>query len=389
MKSAKSKFAKSSGKLTLLALAVIASPYAIADDSGWYGGVGVGQAKAKIDDARITSGLLGGGFATTSIKDDNRDTGYKVFGGYQFNRNFALEAGYFDLGRFGFAATTVPVGTLNGRIKLRGVNLDLVGTLPVTDKFSVLGRVGVNYAEARDSFTGTGLVNVINPRPSKSDTNYKVGLGLQYAFTESLSMRLEAERYRIDDAVGNKGDVDLVSLGLIYRFGAKTPAPAPRAETPPPPAAAPVTREVVMAPPPPAPIPAPPAPVKVSFAADSLFGFDQSTVSPAGNQHLDKFAADLRGTKYDVINVTGHTDRLGSSAYNQKLSERRAAAVKVYLVESAGIPADKISARGVGEADPVTKPGECKGEKKTKQLIACLQPDRRVDVEVSGTRVVR
>ena len=72
-----------------------------------------------------------------------------------------------------------------------------------------------------------------------------------------------------------------------------------------------------------------------------------------------------------------------------KLSTRRAETVQTYLVESAGIPAAKISARGVDGSDPVTKPGECKGEKATKKLIACLQPDRRVEVEVTATRASR
>jgi len=126
-------------------------------------------------------------------------------------------------------------------------------------------------------------------------------------------------------------------------------------------------------------------PTKVTFSADSLFDFDKTTVKPAGAQDLDKFAADLRGSNFDVITVTGHTDRIGSHAYNQKLSTRRAEAVSTYLV-SAGIPADKIAAKGVDGSDPVTKPGDCVGKKASKELIACLQPDRRVDVEVSGTR---
>ncbi len=214
--------ARASGTLGLAALAVIASPFAVADDSGWYGGINIGQSRAKIDDARITSSLLGGGFATTSITDDNRDTGYKLFGGYKFNKNFALEGGYFDLGRFGFTAITVPAGTLSGNIQLKGLNLDAVGILPITEKFSAFGRAGLNYAEARDSFTGTGLVNVANPNPSKRDTNYKLGLGLQYDFTESLGMRVEVERYRINAyAVGNRGDIDLVSVGLVYRSGTR------------------------------------------------------------------------------------------------------------------------------------------------------------------------
>jgi OOP family OmpA-OmpF porin len=124
----------------------------------------------------------------------------------------------------------------------------------------------------------------------------------------------------------------------------------------------------------------------VTFSADALFDFDKATVKPAGKQHLDKFAADLRGANFAAITVTGHTDRIGSHAHNMKLSTRRAEAVKTYLVASAGIPAGKIAARGTDGSDPVTKPGECKGKQATKELIACLQPDRRVEVEVSGTR---
>ncbi len=385
MKSARAKLARASGTLGLAALAVIASPFALADDSGWYVGANVGQSRAKIDDARITSGLLGNGFTTTAIADDDRDTGYKIFGGYQFNKNFALEGGYFDLGEFGFTATTLPAGTLSGNIKLKGLNLDVVGILPITEKFSAFGRVGVNYAEAKDSFTGTGLVNVLNPNPSKRDTNYKFGAGLQYAFTDSLAMRAEAERYRIDDAVGNKGDIDLVSVGLVYRFGGKTPAPVPRVAEPEPVAAAPAPQPVVVIPPPPAPVP---VSRKVTFSADSLFDFDKSVVKPAGKQGLDKLATDLRGADFDVITVTGHTDRIGSHAYNVKLSTRRAEAVKGYLAESAGIPASKITAKGVDGADPVTKPGECKGKKATRKLIACLAPDRRVEVEVKAQKPI-
>jgi OOP family OmpA-OmpF porin len=245
------KLAKASGMLGLAALAVIASPFAVADDSGPYVGFGIGPTKAKIDDPKIASSLLGSGFTTTSINDDASDNGFKLFGGYKFNRYFAVEGGYFDLGKFGFTATTVPAGTLSGNIKVKGVNLDLVGILPLTEKFSAFGRVGMNYAQAKDSFSGTGAVTVSNASPSKSEMNYKFGVGLQYDFTQSLGMRLEAERYRIDDAVGNKGDIDMVSLGLVYRFGAKTPAPAPRPER----VAAPPPPPVVVTPPPPPPPP--------------------------------------------------------------------------------------------------------------------------------------
>lgn len=377
------KLTRTSGTLGLAVLAVFASPIAMADDLdlGWYGGVNVGRSAATIDDARITSGLQAGGLATTSIDDRDRSTGGKIFGGYQFNKYFALEGGYFDLGRFGFTANTVPAGTLTGNIRLQGLNLDAVGILPITDKFSAFGRIGATYAQARDSFSGTGAVNGFNPNPSKRDANYKFGVGVQYAFTDALSMRVEAERYRVNDAVGNRGDVDMLSVGLVYRFGAKAPGPAPREEAAPEPVAAVQAPEPVAVTPPP-----PPPPTRVTFSADSLFDFDKATLKPEGKAALDKFANDLNGASFDIIVVTGHTDRIGSHAYNMTLSTRRAEAVKTYLVQSAGIAASKITAKGVDGSDPVTKPGECKGNRATPKLIACLQPDRRVEVEVTGTK---
>lgn len=375
------KLVKTSRTLGLVALAAIASPCAVADDSGWYAGANVGQSRAKIDDPRIARGLLAGGFTTTSIQDDDHHFGFKLFGGYQFNRYFALEGGYFDLGRFGFTATTVPAGTLRGDIKLKGVNLDGVGILPFTDKFSAFARIGANYAQAKDTFAGTGFVGVANPERSEHATNYKFGAGLEYRFTESFGVRAEAERYRIHDAVGNKGDIDLFSVGLVYRFGRVPPerheaAPAPVVVAPPP-------EPVVVAPPPPPPPPA--LPTRVAFSADSLFDFNKDVVKPAGKRELDKLAADLRGANFAVITVTGYTDRIGSHDYNVRLSTRRAEAVKDYLIESAGIPANKIRAIGADGSDPKTKAGDCPGNKRTPQLIACLQPDRRVEVEVAGT----
>lgn len=378
------KYARKTATLGLAVLAAIASQFAVADDSGWYVGGNVGQSRAKIDNARITTQLLGAGLTATSIADNNRDTGYKLFAGYQINKNFALEGGYFNLGRFSYVATTAPAGNLSGNIRLQGVNLDGVAMLPITDQFSVFGRLGLNYAQAHDGFSSTGAVlTPANPNPSKNQVNYKFGAGLQYAFTDVLAMRAEVERYRINDAVGNKGDVDLVSVGLVYHFDAEKPAPAPRAAEPEPVVAAPVP--VVPAP--------PPVHRKVVFAADSsagsLFDFGKDDVKPGGKEAIDKFTTDLKGADYAVIMVTGHTDRIGSHAYNQKLSQRRAEAVKAYMTESAGIPADKIEATGVDGSEPVTKAGECKGNKVTAALKACLAPDRRVEVEVNATRTAR
>lgn len=109
-------------------------------------------------------------------------------------------------------------------------------------------------------------------------------------------------------------------------------------------------------------------------------------MDPDGKAALSDLARKLKGTQFDVITVEGHTDRLGSAAYNQQLSMRRAQAVKTYLVNSGGIDANKVQAIGKGESAPMTRPGDCKDGTPRTELIACLRADRRVDVDVTGTR---
>ncbi|WP_457425375.1 OmpA family protein [Roseateles sp. P5_E7] len=386
---------KNFNTLRLIGLAGLSSLIAassFAQESGYaYGGLSVGQSRARIDEERISAGLLGAGFTSTSMTRDEKSDAYRLFGGYQFNRYFAVESGYFSLGKFGFNSTTVPAGTLSGQVKLQGWNLDLVGTLPITERFSAIARLGVQSALARDRFSSTGAVSLLNPNPSKREANHKFGVGLQYEFSRALFVRGEAERYRINDAVGNHGGVNVVSLSLVLPFGrapesTRRVAMAAPAYVAPMPAPAPAPAPVVAAAPVAPIVATPPVRQRVSFSADSLFGFDQSTVRPEGKAELDTFARDVGATEFDMIRVEGHTDRLGSAAYNQKLSTRRAEAVRDYLVTSGRIPAGKVSAVGMGETAPVTKPGDCKGNKPTKALIACLQPDRRVDVEATGTR---
>lgn len=101
---------------------------------------------------------------------------------------------------------------------------------------------------------------------------------------------------------------------------------------------------------------------------------------------LDGLVRQIDGATYDNIVVTGHTDRFGSEQYNQKLSERRAQAVKDYLV-SKNIQIGRIDAEGKGETQPMTKAGDCQGPKSLKS-VACLQQDRRVDVEMTGSKTV-
>lgn len=127
---------------------------------------------------------------------------------------------------------------------------------------------------------------------------------------------------------------------------------------------------------------------KITLAADALFDFDKAVLRPEGKQKLDEVAAKAGALKLEVILAVGHTDRIGKDAYNQKLSEKRAAAVKEYLV-SKGIEANRVYTEGKGEKQPVTG-DKCKNmgaeSGKNKKLVACLQPDRRVDIEVIGTK---
>lgn len=153
---------------------------------------------------------------------------------------------------------------------------------------------------------------------------------------------------------------------------APAPAPQPKEEAPAPVAA-------------PAPAPAPkPVTQKVTMAAETLFDFDKAVVKPEGKGKLDDLIGKLRDVNLEVIIAVGHADRIGSDAYNMKLSVRRAESVKAYFV-SKGIAANRVYTEGKGKRQPVTKPGQCKGPKSPK-VIACLQPDRRVEIEAVGTR---
>lgn len=122
---------------------------------------------------------------------------------------------------------------------------------------------------------------------------------------------------------------------------------------------------------------------KVTVAAEALFDFNKTTLRPEGKAKLDEIVAKAKAIHLEVILAVGHADRIEGGVRSQKLSEERAAAVKNYLV-SKGIPAERVYTEGKGSKQPVTG-DRCKGAKSAK-VIACLQADRRVDVEVIGVR---
>jgi len=359
------KFVRTSGTLSLVALAAIASPIAVAAELGWYGGLGLGVSRAYIDDDRIRSELSGVSLST-SINDDDRDFGFKLYGGYKFNKNFALEGGYFILGEFGFTANTTPTGTYTGSGKFQGLNLDLVGILPVSEKFSAFGRVGYIYTETKDTFSGTGAVTVTNPNPEKKEGNYKYGLGLQYDLTQALGLRVEWERYRVNDAVGNKGDIDMALIGLVYTFGAK---PAPRAETPPPVYVAPVAA---------APAPAPvlvivPVARTQQYCSilDIQFEINQSTVQRESEEKLDKVVTFMRKYPDTTAVIEGHSDEVGTTAANMRLSQSRAEGAVSYLAKN-GIDRSRLQAVGYGETRPIADNSTEVGKRLNRRINAII-----------------
>jgi OmpA-OmpF porin, OOP family len=385
MKFTKKRLASSTSILRLAALTLLVSPLvgplATAQEATWYGGLSAGKTKTDMDSEAIVPRLQQFGLTTTSIDADDKDAGFKLFTGYRFNKNFAVEGSYFDLGKFGFRAVMPPSSNLAGNIRLMGFGLDLVGSLPITDNGALFARAGINYTDVRESFSARNLANHPYAKNSEKNTNYKYGVGYEHNFTDALAMRAEVERYRIDEPVGLMDKVDMFSVGVVYRFGAKPVAAAPRPAA----AVAAATPPRAPTPTPPVAAPAPAVPVKISLSADSLFDFDSASLKPAGKGELDKLVTDLRALKYDVITVTGHSDRIGAERYNLELSKRRAQMVKDYLVSVGKISTNVITAVGVDGSSPVTRADQCNNLARA-ALITCLQPDRRVEVEVVGTK---
>ena len=344
--------------------------------SAWYIGAGLGQARTSIDDQRLFRSLMENGASSVQFSLDERDTAYKLYLGKTLNDYFSLEGGYFNLGKSGFTAFANP-GSLRGEVGFQGVNLDVLGRLNLTERFSLFARLGIHYTEAKAHFTGDRLYAITNPNPSEKKANGKVGLGLEYKMSEAWAMRGEVERYRVSDGVQNRGDVDFYSLNLVYKMG--RPAPEPRRSYTPTPEPKPVAEPLVITETMPVakPIVSKPVPVseKINFSAEALFDFDKSVVKSEGKLALDQMLSSLQNMNTEVMVTVGHADSIGSDAYNQALSLRRAEAVKAYLI-SRGIAAERVYTEGQGERAPIADNTTIEGRAK----------NRRVIVEVVGTR---
>ena len=334
--------------MAISTLCLMSVAQAAPKDNTWYLGGKMGWSNYQKGDVSDT---------LTNYDTDNDGVGVGVYGGYQLNSWLGFEGGYDYLDKMAYTST---LG--DNDFKSQGVQLSAKLSYAFNPVVDLIGRVG-GFAYQSD-----------NNDDSVSGVSPLVAVGTEYAPNREWAARLE---YQWISQVGDEEKIDfnpdngLLSLGVSYRFGQQAPA-AP----------------VVAAP---APAPAP-KPVKVTkefdLSSDVLFDFGKSSLKPAGKTALDDLYGKIQAEtpKDGTAVVIGYTDRIGSDKSNQVLSEKRAKTVADYLIGK-GIPAGKVTTEGRGEAESVTGT-QCDSVKAKKKLIACLAPDRRVAIKVTGTKEV-
>ena len=199
---------------TLVASPALAQSYPGVPDEGVYIGTALGQSKQKFDLAQYYRDQ-----GVPNVSDDNTDTAFKLFVGYQFNPNFAVEAGYVDFGDFEANARTVVGGipvTGSSKLSFDGFTAALVGKLPIQDGFSVYGKLGMIAwdADVTENVQALGLSQSDSYGEDGTDPFY--GIGAEYVVNQVM-MRLEFERYDISDS-GEDFEIDLISASIGYRF---------------------------------------------------------------------------------------------------------------------------------------------------------------------------
>jgi OmpA-OmpF porin, OOP family len=343
---------------------------------------------------------------TASAEDMFRGAWYAVPGVSYMNTDSDLEAdngagGFLSIGkelspswdlqgRLGYnrADEDTGIAGAGGKYKQTTLGLDALYMFSRSN-FRPFLLAGLGAARNNVDYSGLGLTD-----KKKTSLLAGLGLGAQYLFNDTFGLQADlrhqwskaeaqnaARTVDADETIGNT----LFNLGGIFRFGAPAPVVAEVAPEPAPIAAAPEPM------PEPAPAPAPepakcePTMDTITVGAEKLFGFDKANLKDEGKAALDEAAAKIKANpEIKAVIVTGHTDRIGSDAYNQKLSERRANQVKDYLAAQ-GVDPSLIEAVGKGEAEPVV---ECAGNKATKKLVSCLQPNRRVTIQAEGKKEV-
>jgi len=184
--------------------ALVAAPPAWAQP-GFYIGASAGSSSFEND---ITTGLI------TSGTVDTKSSGFKLFGGYQFNEYFGLELAYVDLGKATYSGSFFGAPVTGGKVEVWGLNLSAVGTLPLNPTFSLFGKVGLFAweAKAKDTTGGVPFSDTV------SGGDFSFGAGVSVRFTKNLSARVEWERFGLTGYDFDLGNADLLSLGIAYNF---------------------------------------------------------------------------------------------------------------------------------------------------------------------------
>jgi OOP family OmpA-OmpF porin len=153
---------------------------------------------------------------TAPLSCDDKDTAYKIFGGYQFNTSFGAELGYVNLGKATISGVDPIVGPVSANIKAKGFELLAVGTVPLADKFSAYGKLGFFRWDLDAAVAVSGLSGSL----SENGTDLTYGIGVKYDIAKNIGARLEWQRYKDigNEATIGKTDVDVLSIGILFKF---------------------------------------------------------------------------------------------------------------------------------------------------------------------------
>jgi OmpA-OmpF porin, OOP family len=188
----------------------------------WYAGATGGEARSRGSAEGLAEQYLDLGYTSSQSQADKRDAAYRVFGGYRFNRHFALEAAYADLGKFTVNSTVVPTGTFAQNIKTTGFDVSAIATLPVTEKFNLFARAGAFRSERKIDYAASGSVEILQNLSTEKQrqTRGLYGIGATYDLTQRIALRAEWTRHERlgNPLVTGSRDIEVFSLGVAYRF---------------------------------------------------------------------------------------------------------------------------------------------------------------------------
>ncbi len=277
-------------------------------------------------------------------------------------------------------------GATGGRYKQTTAGFD---ALYMFSRSNVRPFLLAGLGVSRNNLSYSGVPHLVGADTSRTSPEANVGLGLQYLLNDKLGLQVDLReqwsRGVVPNSAGTSSQVEtlantILSVGGIVRFGAVAQLPVVAAADPVAPVADSMPKEAT-----PAVEACKPTSEVISIASEKLFDFDKAALKAEGMATLEEMAAKIKASsEIKTVIVTGHTDRIGSDEYNQKLSEKRAAQVANTLIAQ-GVDAALITSSGKGETQPVV---QCAGNKATKKLVACLQPNRRVEVRAEGSKEI-